>query len=165
MNKKSWLLWLPLFPVLLLFCLSLSSCTKKGKPPEIKAGEHKCSYCMMGIADMRFRSASISSKRKVHYFDSIECLTAAAQKNPKSVHSAWVGDFFNKGQWINLSKAHILQSPKLNSPMGAGLSAYKSEEDLKRAQKIYTGRPLSKKQLDKHVVKWRKKLQESSGSM
>ena len=146
--------------VFFLISLALvgNTCTPKNQPQNFKSGEHKCEHCTMGIADMRFRGEIINPKGKVYYFDSIECLTAWSQDHPKSVHSAWVGDFFQNGKWLSYSKAHILYSYELNSPMGAGLSAYKSEEDLNRAKKLYKGQTLNKKQLQEHVVKWRRKF-------
>lgn len=149
-----------IFSGLLLMGITLlnNACTPKNQPRNFKAGEHKCEYCMMGISDMRFRGQVISPKGKSHYFDSIECLTSWSQDQPKSVHSLWVGDFFHKGKWLDYSKAHILYSSKLNSPMGAGLSAYPSEEDLARAKQLYKGQALTKKQLREHVANWRKEL-------
>ena len=144
--------------LLIVSCFISSGCTQRKAPKDFKVGEHKCNHCQMGISDMRFRGEIMTPKGKLHYFDSIECLEAWSQKKPKGVHQSWVGSFFHKGEWIDYSKAYFLNSPKLNSPMGAGLSAYKSKEDVNRAKEIYGGRILTKKELHEYIVNWRKKL-------
>lgn len=112
---------------------------------------------MMTIADQRFRSEAITKKGKAYFFDSIECLSAWSQDHSEEIHSAWVGDFLQNGSWIDLKKAYIMQSGKLNSPMGAGLSAYGSEESFKRAKQLYAGRLLKNEELSDFIIHWQKK--------
>lgn len=134
-----------------IFIFTVLSCNQEHKPVEFSVGEHQCAYCMMGIVDMRFRSEAITKKGRVYYFDSIECLASWSHDHDKTIGSAWVGNFAQKGKWINKNKAHFLYSKKLKSPMGAGLSAYETEEELSQFQKQYSGLILNSKELYEHV--------------
>lgn len=149
---------LKFFKKILLLFFVLVSCSTRKTPKDFSSGEHSCGYCQMKISDMRFRTQAISKKGKVHYFDSVECLTAWHEDHKKVAGFLWVGDFFKKDQWIDYSNAYFLQSSKLNSPMGAGLSSYESLEGAKKSQKIYGGKILDKKQLKSHVSGWKKKF-------
>ncbi len=144
--------------LLVLILMVGSACTVREKPLDFGPGEKECDHCSMNIHDMRFRGEIISPKGKLHFFDSIECLYAWSGKWPKKVHAAWVGDFMQKGKWVELSKASIMHSKKMKSPMGAGLSAYETPEHLKEAIKVFDGRSLTEAQLKTHVAEWAKGL-------
>lgn len=142
--------------VLVILLGVLSACSVPDKPIDIKPNQHSCSFCMMGIADMRFRGQIITPKGKRHHFDSLECMAAWSADKPKHVHSSWVGNHSKNGEWIHLDSAKILQSEKLKSPMGAGLAAFGTEVESKKAAGLFKAKSLSKIQLKKHIIDWRK---------
>jgi len=133
---------------------SIISCGAPGKPVDFKAGEFECSHCRMGITDMRFKGEAVTQKGKIYRFDSIECLTAWSMKNQEQPHSAWVTNFLKQEEWVDVDRAIFLHSKKLNSPMGAGLSAYSSEDGLNEALHMYGGEKLSRKELVALVAEW-----------
>ncbi len=85
----------------------------------------------MTIADKSFGSELITQKGKVLKYDSIECLAAAdlvfANKS-QDVHSRWVTDFGQPGQFLDANKAWIVLAERQKSPMGIGLVAVSTEE-------------------------------------
>lgn len=144
-NKKS------LFFFFLLLFLAVA-CGAPQKPVEFQPGEFQCSHCLMGITDMRFRGEFITNKGKIYRFDSIECLVAWSQENHQHIGSSWIADFHNPKDWIELNKALILHSKKINSPMGAGLSAFKSDNDLTEAIKMYGGDKMNLSELEAFIA-------------
>ncbi|MBE8221956.1 MAG: hypothetical protein HAW60_04415 [Bdellovibrionales bacterium] len=130
----------------------------KDSPRSFRSGQNRCAYCMMGISDMRFRSEAKTKKGKYFFFDSIECLSQWSKKNKKTLKVSWVGDFFKKNKWVKFKDAFFLHSKHLHSPMGAGLSAYKTKKSLIKAKKMYKGTELNKKQLLTHIKKWKKRF-------
>lgn len=138
---------------LLLFLVILFSCgrSKPRLPVEFNLGEHQCDYCRMGIADIRFRAQAVTTKGKRYYFDSIECLGAWSRSNQEKIDTSWVGDFLQEGKWVEEEKAIFLHSENLNSPMGAGLSAYENETLFIEAQKEYGGSRLNRSELYDYI--------------
>ncbi len=109
-------------------------------PTDIKSGSETCEYCKMKISDLRFNSQAITSKGRKYHFDSIECMLA--WKTDVELKKRWVKGYSSK-KWIELDKAILFQSKELKSPMGAGLSAYLSMEELNKVQAEYTGNKIS----------------------
>ncbi len=110
--------------------LVLSACTPQTEA--IRVGEDECTYCRMSISDARYGGELVTNKGKVYKFDSIECLAAhmeAGKKGSDDVHSLWVIDYNNPGQFVNVEKAWIVHSPQLRSPMGMNLTATSGNAD------------------------------------
>lgn len=100
-------------------------------PEEIHYGTDQCDYCKMTIADESFGSELITQKGKVLKYDSIECLAAADMAfagKSQDVHSRWVTDFDEPGQFLDANKAWVVLAERQKSPMGIGLVAVSSEE-------------------------------------
>ena len=110
----------------------------------------------MDIADLRFRGEAITKKGKVYRFDAIECMLGWSAHNRDHIHSRWVGDFAHPGAWLAFGNAFILQSSKLRSPMGAGLSAYGNPQALESSRKIHGGHQLSAKDLTDYIQAWQR---------
>ncbi len=112
-------------------------------PEEIRYGTDQCDYCKMTIADQSFGSELITQKGKLLKYDSIECLAAAdmvfAGKS-QSVHSRWVTDYKNHGQFLDANTAWIVASERQKSPMGVGLLAVASESAAQQLVDEFGGR-------------------------
>ncbi|MDO8526582.1 MAG: nitrous oxide reductase accessory protein NosL [Deltaproteobacteria bacterium] len=121
--------------ILLFLMVFLFTACGRSQPVDIRANEHLCEHCKMGIVEMRFKTQILSLKGKPHFFDSIECLFEWAVQHSKEIQSRWVTDFLHPEKWIRLEKAFILKSKNIPSPMGGYLSAYSSMEDFTQAQK------------------------------
>lgn len=143
---------------ILVFLFLLGGCFSHDEPQNYPVNEHKCDFCMMGIADLRFRGQIVTKKGKYYHFDSVECTLGWSQKNSENVDKIWVSNYSSSGEWVLLDDAHILHSTKINSPMGAGLAAFKSTSELEKTKSIYGGEIFTKSDLNEHVQKWRKKF-------
>ncbi len=112
-----------IYPLLLLF---LFSC--KAEKREIQFGIEACVYCKMIIVDDQFATETVSSKGKVHVFDSIECMLDYLTANETEDFALYfVSDYARPGELIEAQKSTIFQSENLPSPMGQNLSAFGSE--------------------------------------
>lgn len=107
-----------------LVLLSLAGCGPSGPVP-VAIGEDGCSQCLMTVADERYATELITTKGKVHFFDSVECLAAFyLEQDPDDVASLWVTDFHTQARMIQVQDAFFLRSKDLRSPMGMNLTAF-----------------------------------------
>lgn len=115
-------------------------------PEEIHYGSDQCDYCKMTIADKSFGSELITAKGKVLKYDSIECLAAAdiafASKS-QDVHSRWLTDFTQPGQFLDANEAWIIAAERQRSPMGVGLIAVGTEQSANQLISEVGGRTIS----------------------
>ena len=127
--------------ILFLFIITfLIGCSKE--PVPIHFGEDGCSYCRMIISDQRFGGELLTSKGKAYKFDSIECMTAyiiKEKKGSEKLYSLWTIDFNNPETFVDATQAWYLHSEELKSPMGANLSSFKNNTEVKTVQNIYNG--------------------------
>jgi len=94
-----------------------------GRPPSIRYGEEACAHCRMIISDDRFAAALVTKGGETMKFDDIGCLVdhEAGQRSPPAT-TYWVRDFAG-GDWLDARAATYVQSAKVHSPMGYGLTA------------------------------------------
>lgn len=110
--------------LLLGSAFGLSGCQPQGPVP-VTIGEDGCSQCLMTIADERYATELITTKGKIHFFDSVECLAAFyLEQDPSDVASMWVTDFHTQARLIPVEEAFFLRSKDLRSPMGMNLTAF-----------------------------------------
>jgi copper chaperone NosL len=109
-------------------------------PTDIKSGTESCEFCKMKINDLRFNSQVLTVKGRKYHFDSIECMLS--WKSDVPLKKRWVKGYSSK-KWIEVENAILFQSKELKSPMGAGLSAYRSKPELDRIKKEYNGNEIS----------------------
>ena len=117
------------------FLFVLTACSEPGPVP-IFYGQDIGEYCGMIISDNRFGAEIVTTKGKVYKFDSVESMIAYKLENFESedIHSYWVTDFANPGELISAENAYYLKAEKIHSPMGLGLVAFSSEDDVLRIQ-------------------------------
>lgn len=110
-------------------------------PQEIRIGQQECDHCWMIISQEPFAAQLITQQGRQYAFDAIECLAAFLDSDDGmelDIHSLWVPDFMNPGNWIAAESAWYLQSDGLRSPMTLNFSAY-SEEGVARSQQTRFG--------------------------
>jgi copper chaperone NosL len=102
----------------------LASCSGRGEPRPIAYDATNCTYCHMAIADRRFGAQLVSTKGKVHSFDSIECLATYVLQHREDARAAWVTDFTRPGTLLRADTARFVRGGPSRSPMALGLAAF-----------------------------------------
>jgi len=130
-KTRSIIWYLPLATLLLL-----AGCakTEDAGPPDIRFGQDTCQACGMIIEDERYAAAVVTvgaggvvEKRA---FDDIgEMLEFAPPQGLKDVRR-YVRDVTTR-QWVDASRATLVRSTQVQTPMGSGITAY---EDAQAAQ-------------------------------
>jgi copper chaperone NosL len=125
---------------LLLISVLFAACNVSPQP--INYGSDACHYCNMTIVDRQHASQIVTAKGKAYKYDAIECMVHSLQDEFKDTEMAHylVADFHQPGELIDATKASYLVSEKLQSPMGANLSAFQNAEAGQKAQEKFTGK-------------------------
>ena len=92
--------------------------------------------------DNKFGAELITNKGKIYKFDAAECMIRYIHKgiiNYADVDKVLVTDASKPGQFTDARKAFYLISERFPSPMGAGLSAYETQNDAESFRNNYTG--------------------------
>ena len=128
--------------------LFLLGCTPKPEP--VIFGSDACDYCAMAIHDHRFGGLILTKKGKSYKFDSLECLRKfEVEKLDKSelIQAHYVFNTFKKDELIKLETAIFLKISNMRSPMGMGIWASDSSEQISKAKSEYGGEVLNWAQL------------------
>ena len=116
----------------LVVALLLGACSKPA-PVAVVVGKDTGAFCGMVISDPRFAAQVVTEKGKTYLFDAIECLVAFVTEEAvpaDQIHSTWVANFDQPGEWLAAEEAYYLQSSQLHSPMGVNLLAFKTRPAL-----------------------------------
>jgi copper chaperone NosL len=114
--------------ILLLLVSFIMACTPTAEP--VAFGEDMCAHCKMTIVDEPFAAEAVSQKGKVYKFDAIECMVEFLKiKQSDEMALTLVRDYENPKEWQDANQCNYLISKDLPSPMGAGLSAWRSKEN------------------------------------
>jgi copper chaperone NosL len=127
--------------VLVLSLLLAAGCGGDG-PREIAWGRDECSACRMQIADPRFAAQLVTTRGKAFSFDAVECLVGFLDDGrmpPADVRSLWVANAARPGSLVDARTAHFLRSPAVRSPMGLGVLAFGTDEELAAARAADSG--------------------------
>ena len=138
--------------VLLLVCATvLTSCDIK--PQKIEYGTDACHYCNMTIVDKQHAAQMVSAKGKSFKYDAIECMVHSLQENMQDTEIALflVANFDAPGEFINAASSSYLVSEKIQSPMGANLSAFKNETAAQKTQAEFSGDIFSWETIQEHL--------------
>lgn len=106
-------------------------------------GEEECAHCSMMINDEQFAAQLVATTGRHYNFDAIECMAAYIGDFDGDIHSLWVHDYFEPGEWIDATDATYLHSDQLRSPMSVNISAYRQTEDAQQNQTEYEGNLLN----------------------
>lgn len=114
---------------LFLFALTMSlfSCSKE--PQAIVYGNDACHYCQMTIVDKIHGAEIVTDKGKVFKFDAAECLIRYKNELDQIEEYQFLSNYFETPEeFVSVEEATFLISENLPSPMGAFLTAFKTEE-------------------------------------
>ena len=123
--------------------LSLLACARGPQP--IAYGADACEYCRMAISDPRFGGEIVSTKGKVHKFDSAECLASyVASAGDSAIATLWVNDFRHPGTFVDATRAHFVRAPGgVSTPMGEAIFAFAPESDAAAEARTLGGTAMS----------------------
>ena len=103
------------------------SCNTGPKP--IDYGNDGCHFCKMTIVDKIHGSELITDKGKVFKFDATECMLNYTAQNSALINTTLLTNYYEAPtEFINVENATFLISKNLPSPMGANLTAFKTQE-------------------------------------
>jgi copper chaperone NosL len=109
--------------VLAVVMLITTACgAKAGGPPEILVDRTACSHCRMLISEPLYAAAYQAPGAAVRVFDDVGCLRDAARSEPGPL-TFWFHDA-DTGGWIDGTRAVLVASDEVRTPMGGGLIAY-----------------------------------------
>ncbi|MDO5979318.1 nitrous oxide reductase accessory protein NosL [Flavivirga spongiicola] len=129
--------------LLLLLCFGCNV-----KPQAIDYGNDGCHFCKMTIVDKVHAAEIVTKKGKTYKFDATECMINFIGEFDASEIQLYLSNNYNEPEaLIDATQSTFLISKNVPSPMGAFLSAFKSEEDAKKVQKekggtLYTWKTL-----------------------
>lgn len=130
------------YRLLLLGLVILSFYACKVTPKPINYGEDHCYNCDMTVVSKTHAAEFVTKKGKSYMFDAAECMVWKLNKNENEndMEFLLVSDFANPGELVNALQATYLISDKIQSPMGANLTAFKSKEAATNALKEHGGK-------------------------
>src|SRR5690606_496120 len=112
-------------PILVL--VTLLGCTPK--PQAIDYGKEGCHFCSMTIVDAQHASEIVTKKGKVFKFDAVECMVNFRKTmDPTEVALYLTNHYTVPVELIDATTASFLISENIPSPMGAFLTAFKTQE-------------------------------------
>ena len=129
--------------------MMLSGCQISPKP--IDYGHESCQFCKMTIVDKLHAAEIVTTKGKVYKFDSSECMIHFLGDFDASTIKLYLSNNYSEpGTLIDATQATFLISENIPSPMGANLSAFKSETEAENLQKEKSGKLYSWEELLNH---------------
>lgn len=129
--------------VAVFLAVLVTSCSDP-KPTAIAYGKDQCTECKMAVSDAKYGAEVLMQTGLTYTFDSPECMLAWYAKGTvpaNKVHSLWVTDFIRPGELIDARKCFFLESTMFHSPMGLNYAAFRTTEEMQRAQYSYPGTP------------------------
>ena len=96
----------------------------------------------MSIADNRFGGEIITKKGKIFKFDDMHCLLQFRKENVinlADIKETYLVNFEEPHNFIEASKASLLKSNQLRSPMGGNVAVFSGETKLKKAAAEFQG--------------------------
>jgi copper chaperone NosL len=115
--------------VFLLPPLLFISCTTKPEP--FQQGKDLCSFCRMGISDMRYGGELVTKKGRIYKFDDLHCMVTflrSGSVEEKAIAQSLVINFQKPNTFIEAGKASFVVGPGLKSPMGGNAAGFETKE-------------------------------------
>ena len=126
--------------IIIMTVALMLGCSKEISP--IDYGKDQCAHCRMTIVDKKYGSEIITSKGKVYKFDAAECtINYILESNVEEsdLEKILVTDLAHPENFIDARTAAFLITPKLRSPMGENISAFKDKETAIKYQNDFGG--------------------------
>jgi len=133
-----------------ILAIFVGSCNNGPQP--IKTGVDSCSFCKMTFGDNKFGAEIITTKNKIYKFDDMHCLFSFKKTNPviwDNVKEIYLVRYDGSHEFINASKAHLLKSDNLRSPMEGNVAAFAEIDSLKIIAEKFKGNEISWNELNK----------------
>ena len=125
--------------VMAVMLLAAAGCAATADgPPEIVIDRSACSHCGMLISERIYAAAYRVAGSEGRVFDDIGCLIAAARKDGAGTARLWFHDGADGG-WIDGDAAVFVASPRIRTPMGGGILAYRDASAAASAASRYRG--------------------------
>jgi copper chaperone NosL len=96
----------------------------------------------MGIADKHFGAEIMTKKGKVFKFDDMHCVLGFLKANTinnKDIKETYLVNFNEPHDFLIASKAFLLKSEELKSPMGGNIAAFSNDKQLQEARQKFKG--------------------------
>jgi copper chaperone NosL len=104
-------------------------------PQAIDYGNDGCHFCKMTIVDKLHAAEIVTTKGKVYKFDATECMIHFLEEFDTSTVKLFLSNNYTEPETlIDATQATFLISDSIPSPMGAFLTAFKSEDDAAKVQ-------------------------------
>jgi copper chaperone NosL len=120
----------------LLIVLLVTACAPKSnepQPPEIIIGQTLCDSCGMIISEAKFAAATIMLNGEPHKFDDIsEMIKYHMMDHPEAQVKVWFVHDYPSKEWMRGETAFFVLSPKLKTPMGGGVAAFRDQAAAKK---------------------------------
>ena len=130
--------------------LVFTSCNVR--PQAINYGSDGCHFCKMTIVDKVHAAEIVTNKGKVYKFDASECMIHFMKEFDNAEIKLYLSNNYTEPEaLIDATKATFLISKNIPSPMGAFLSAFKTENEAQKFQTEKGGTLYSWNQLLEHL--------------
>jgi copper chaperone NosL len=120
----------------LLIVLLVTACAQKSnepQPPEIIIGQTLCDSCGMIISEAKFAAATIMLNGEPRKFDDIgEMIKYHMMDHPEAQVKVWFVHDYPSKEWMRGETAFFVLSPKLKTPMGGGVAAFRDQAAAKK---------------------------------
>jgi copper chaperone NosL len=121
-------------------------------PEAINYGSDGCHFCKMTIVDKVHAAEIVTNKGKVYKFDASECMIHFMKEfDNAEIKLSLSNNYTEPEALIDATKATFLISKNIPSPMGAFLSAFKTENEAQKFQTEKGGTLYSWNQLLEHL--------------
>ncbi|BDG20142.1 hypothetical protein TthSNM11_23450 [Thermus thermophilus] len=130
-------------------------------PRALRVGVEACPYCFMTILDARHAAQAVNPQGKAFFYDDPGCLLDQLNGwgGPElKAREVYLADHLESTRtapvWVEAEKALLYHNPQIRTPMGTGLLAFRSRENLERHLKARPERRGGR------VLTWREALKE-----
>lgn len=123
--------------------LMLAGCSSGPRP--INLGQDGCDFCKMIIVDRNFGAEIITDKGKVYKFDDTFCMSAfrAQKMDSTAVKDAYIVNFMDPHNFINVQDAILIKSDEIHSPMGGNIAAFDNADAAEATKSKVKGEEIS----------------------
>ena len=133
-----------------LIMILIASCNTGPQP--IKPGVDTCSFCKMTFADNKFGGEIITKKNKIYKFDDMRCLLSFKKShvvNRQDIKEIYLIRYDGTHEFIKTSKAYLLKSDDLRSPMGGNVAAFADLDSLRISSQKFNGKEIAWDEVNK----------------
>lgn len=125
----------------MLFFVSCST-----KPQPIQYGKDVCDHCKMTIVDPKFGGEIITKKGKAYKFDDLICMDKFLKTGivkEEDIAQKLAVNAQKQNDFIDVTKANLLASDELRSPMGGNVAAFVSQTEAQKLNPSGKGKIMS----------------------